>query len=141
VISYDVAMCCSHEAAHASAALMVGRTIKFVARNRHEVGGDTLLVTPSDGDPVWLAQSFATVLLAPLLEVGPQGADWDVQQAKYLGSFPGVDLEAAFDRTRALVKDPEFRRMHRVVEWGLWQHPTMTGEEVELLIAIEKENA
>ena len=138
MISYSAALTSAHEACHVAAALAVGRKVEAVYRERHELGGLTVTVRPPGQDPVLAAEDLIVVLLAPVFEVGPRGAEQDVMTAKFLGGFPNVNLDAASDRARRLVQMPHFRSVRQTVEFALHEHPTMSGEEIDLLLALER---
>jgi hypothetical protein len=42
-------------------------------------------------------------------------------------------------RSETLVTQADFRSAFRTTEWALWSRPTLIGDEVALLVALDKE--
>ena len=117
-----------HEACHAAAALYVGRELVSVSRT--DAGGQTISVAASD---IPDAEAALVVLLVSTYVTGIGGRD--LESAVRLANESGASLDAANDRVRKMIADPEYRRVFRAIESALAVRPTLTGNEVAALLA------
>jgi hypothetical protein len=84
-----------------------------------------------NADPI----ATGVVLLMPFLE-DTRGCDSDMQKLTALADA-GTSLETIWATACNLLDDPVFRKRARNIEFALWSHPVLTGEEVSLLAAME----
>ena len=127
---------CNHESSHAVAAVLLGRRLFYVSRDRNLCG--TTFSTRGDSEPIY----GLVALLAPYYSGDPTLSHLDLEKVDALArSDPRLEIEVfkAHEMARELVKRPDFRSAHRAIRWALFSHPFLTGEEVALLIALDKE--
>lgn len=128
-----------HEAVHACAALSFGWPVRSVFRFDPRLSRDgalhgvTFTGPRTDGDIRERGVQAGVVVLAPFFE-DTRGCDGDIRRLDEI-TRAGVSLSEVWDRAAALVSDPAFRRRVRRLEDALWNHPFLSGEEVELLLA------
>ena len=130
----------SHEAAHAVAAHLLGRRVVYVSRDGN-LCGETYSALPDwRQQPENALMSTVVTLIAPVY-VSPIELSWyDLGEVATFGDLVGADyVGEAHRQARELIGKPEFRNAHRTIEWALWSRPLISGEEVELLIALEQE--
>ena len=123
----------THEAAHAVAATLLGRQVMYVSRTGNLCGETFSKQQGSD-----LLSGLVT-LIVPVYVSPIELPQHDLLVAENLHSI-GADVTEAHRQARALVEEPRFRNGHRAVEWALWSRPFLTGMEVELILALDKEN-
>jgi len=124
-----------HEACHIVAAHNYGWRLNAVLRGRH--WGMSLSSPRKDGVAAERALDAAVVLLAPFFE-DPTGCEDDLRDVDGLIEY-GVSLTAAWHAAAKLVANPEYRRKVRAIEAVLYKHTILSGEELELLLALQKE--
>jgi hypothetical protein len=117
----------AHEAAHAVAAVHVGRKLISVSR----AGAETV-TAPGSGEPDVEA---ALVVLLAAVYISGVGCQRDLDSALFLANEAGASLDSANGRTRQLVADPAFRRDFRIVERALMSRPVLRGDDVAALLA------
>jgi hypothetical protein len=122
----------SHEAAHASAALLLGRRLLYVKREG-SMCGETVSFR-QDGS---VALSALIALIVPVYVAPIPLATIDLSVAEWLGEI-GADVGAAHQGAQELVRRPDFHAAFRTIEYALWSQPMLTGEECALLVASEE---
>jgi hypothetical protein len=122
-----------HESLHATASFTYGRRLDGILRWKH--GGVTSSFPDEGGghDIARLGVEAGIITIVPFLNCAEGAAD-DLRVVEGL-VLAGVPLSAIWSEASMLLEDPTFRRRARAVEFALYEHTLLSGEETELIIA------
>lgn len=129
----------SHEAAHASLAVLLGLHVDYIARDRVNAGktrtrfdrADPRTAKQMAADRAVIA--IGAVLREPTLDAS--ACDDDIARAEEYARLAGCSLAEAADRARELLATDECRRVHRLFEGELISRPYLNADAIEELLA------
>jgi hypothetical protein len=124
-----------HEAAHASAAFLLGFELIRVERDSRSAGETHFTKRVSGGDISQRAEDLAVVLLAPYL-LDTWGTEHDLQEIDgLLRAGPHLLLSRIWERTEKIVDSAAFRRGHDTIWRAMSSTLVLDADEVLELLA------
>lgn len=125
-----------HESAHAAAGVVTGRKVASVKRyGQHGIlRGHGITEFEDDPEPGRedVYRALICTAAGPIWE--PTGGVGDLEVLQKFRD-EGFEVDLVLRLARAMVEEPEFRRVARAIETALMQQPWLSGADVERLLA------